>query len=88
MKFWAFTHERLLDIPLSFCPNFYAPHCEVEKHSGGMLDLNSIGRKCKPQKLGGNGLVVECLTQDRGAPVQASTASLHCVLEQDTFILA
>ena len=53
-----------------------------------MLDLNSIGRKCKPQKLEGNGLVVECLTQDRGTPVLASPASLRCVLEQDTLILA
>ena len=47
-----------------FVPTLNAPRCEVEKHSGGMLDLNSIGRKCKLQKLGGggNGLVVECLT--------------------------
>ena len=32
--------------------------------SGRMLYLNSKGRKCKPQKMGGggNGLVVECLT--------------------------
>ena len=71
-----------------FVQTFNALHCEVEKHSGGMLDLNSIGRKYKPQKLGGNGLVVECFTQDRGAPVQASPASLRCVLEQDTLILA
>ena len=56
--------------------------------SGRMLDLNSRGRKCKPQKLGGNDLVDECLTQDPGAPDQASPASLHCVLEQDTLIIA
>ena len=56
--------------------------------SGRMLDLNSKGRKCKPQRWGRNGSVIECLTQDRGAPVQASPASMRCVLEQDTLILA
>ena len=35
-----------------------------------------------------SGSVVECLTQDRWPPVRASPASLRCVLEQDTLILA
>ena len=35
-----------------------------------------------------SGSVVECLTRDEGAQTRASTASLHCVLAQDTFILA
>ena len=36
-----------------------------------------------------SGSVVECLTRDRGAAgVRASPASLCCVLEQDTLILA
>ena len=35
-----------------------------------------------------SGSVVECLTRDEGLRVRASPASLHCVLEQDTFILA
>ena len=34
------------------------------------------------------GSVVECLTREQGARVRASLASLLCVLEQDTFILA
>ena len=32
--------------------------------------------------------VVECLTQDQKVAVQASPASLRCVLEQETLILA
>ena len=36
----------------------------------------------------GSGPVVACLTQDQGVQVRASLASLHCVLEQDTLILA
>ena len=35
-----------------------------------------------------SGSVVECLTLDRGAVGSTSPASLCCVLEQDTFILA
>ena len=35
-----------------------------------------------------SGSVVECLTRDGGAQTGASPASLHCVLAQDTFILA
>ena len=35
-----------------------------------------------------SGSVVECLTQEGGGRVCASTESLRCVLEQDTFILA
>ena len=30
-----------------------------------------------------SGSVVECLTQGRGPQVQASPASLHCVIEQE-----
>ena len=30
------------------------------------------------------GLVVECLTSDRGVAVPAAREALHCVLEQDT----
>ena len=33
-------------------------------------------------------LLVECLTRDLGAAGSSPPASLHCVLEQDTFILA
>ena len=36
----------------------------------------------------GSGSVVECLTGDKGPGVGASPASLCCVLEQDTLILA
>ena len=32
--------------------------------------------------------VVECLTPDQGLRARASPASLHCVIEQDTLILA
>ena len=32
--------------------------------------------------------MVECLTQDRGVAGSASLASLRCVLEQDTLIIA
>ena len=35
-----------------------------------------------------SGSVVECLTRGRWPPVRASPASLRCVLEQDTLILA
>ena len=34
------------------------------------------------------GSVIECLTRDRGAAGLSLTASLCCVLQQDTFILA
>ena len=36
----------------------------------------------------GSGSVVKCLTRDKGLRVRASTASLHCVLEQDSLFLA
>ena len=35
-----------------------------------------------------SGSVVECLSRDQGVGVRASLVSLHCVLEQDTLILA
>ena len=35
-----------------------------------------------------SGSVVECLTRDQGAAGSSLTASLHCVLEQNTLILA
>ena len=35
-----------------------------------------------------SGSEVECLTRVRGARVRVSLASLRCVLEQDTLILA
>ena len=37
---------------------------------------------------GGSGSVVDCLTRDQGATGSASPASLCCVLEQDTLIVA
>ena len=59
-------------------PNSIGRMCKLQKLggrgqwlSGRMLNLNSRGRKCAPQRWGLNGSVVECLTQDRGAPVQA-----------------
>ena len=36
----------------------------------------------------GSGSVVECLSRDYGLRVQDSPASLHCILEQETFIFA
>ena len=40
------------------------------------------------KKREGSGSVVVCLTRDRGVVGSSLTASLGCVLQQDTFILA
>ena len=52
----------------------------------GLSFLILLGNVCIPaQKLVKGSAVVECSTRDRGPQVRAS---LNCVLEQDTFILA
>ena len=42
----------------------------------------------KQSNMESSGPVVECLSRDRGVAGRASPASLCCVLEQDTLVLA
>ena len=51
------------------------------------IDLRLLGENNENISRNGSA-VVECLTRDRGAMGSTSGASLRCVLEQDTFILA
>ena len=46
--------------------------------SGIMLDLNSRGRKCTPQRWGHNDSVVECLTQAEGPGSSLTSVTALC----------